>query len=235
MKRRALHARRAAGGFTLLELLIATAVGAIVLIVIQTAFFGALRLHNTTHAHIEADLAVQRALSIVRRDFSGLMLPGGPLSGQLQTTTFSSTMGDSFGERVSPDIFTNSGKIDGWSPFSEVQMVAYYLAPASEGGEGKNLIRATKRNLLPVQDAAGDPRVLLHGVLEAAVEFFDGTTWTDVWDSETSQSLPTALKLRLVLAPPDRTQAASAPIELIVPILVTMAAATAQAAGAAQP
>ena len=33
-------------GFTLLELIIATAVGAVVLVVIQTTFFSALRLHN---------------------------------------------------------------------------------------------------------------------------------------------------------------------------------------------
>ena len=39
-------------GFTLLELIIATAVGAVVLVVIQTTFFSALRLHNTTHARL---------------------------------------------------------------------------------------------------------------------------------------------------------------------------------------
>ena len=64
-------------GFTLLELLIATAVGAVVLIVIQTTFFGALRLHNTTHARIDSDLLLQRALGLVRKDFAGIMLPGG--------------------------------------------------------------------------------------------------------------------------------------------------------------
>ena len=54
--------RSAQRGFTLLELLIATAVGAVVLLVVQTTYFGALRLHNTTHARLEEDLVIQRAL-----------------------------------------------------------------------------------------------------------------------------------------------------------------------------
>ena len=47
------NAGRGRRAFTLLELLVATAVGAVVLIVVQTTFFSALRLHNTTHTRID--------------------------------------------------------------------------------------------------------------------------------------------------------------------------------------
>lgn len=219
MKRDPLRSFHARGGFTLLELLIATAVGAIVLLVIQTTYFGALRLHNTTHARIDEDLIVQRALGIVRRDFSGLLLPGGTLSGQFQTQDFSSLTKDSYGERISPDLFTNSGKIDGWNPFSDVQMVAYYLAPGENGGT--NLLRVVTRNLLPVQEtSAAEEQVLLQGVAEASVSFFDGTEWIDTWDSEVTSTLPTALKLSLVMLPHDAGQAVAGPIELVVPVMV---------------
>jgi type II secretion system protein J len=222
------------GGFTLLELLIATAVGAVVLVVIQTSFFGALRLHNTTHARAEADLSLQRALGIIRRDFAGLMLPGGVLSGQLQTTVFSSSLGDSFGERVTPDLFTTSGKVDGWNPFSEAQMVAYFLAPTHDGSGAKDLVRAVKRNLLPVQDQPGEPQVLLRGVMEATLEFYDGAGWIGEWDSESTSMLPNALKLRLVLATEAGQRASTEPVELVVPVLVkTSASAAAEAAEAA--
>lgn len=221
MKRDRFNPHRSRGGFTLLELLVATAVGAIVLLVIQTTFFGALRLHNTTHARIDDDLSVQRALGIVRRDFAGLMLPGGVLSGQLQTENFSSLTRDSYGERVSPDLFTNSGKIDGWNPFSEVQMVAYYLAPAADGGGGKDLVRVLTRNLLPVQETSAEDRALLAGVASASVSFFDGTGWVDTWDSTATSTLPRALKLSLVMMPHDASQSPAAPIELVVPVMVT--------------
>ena len=212
---------RATGGFTLLELLIATAVGAIVLLVINATFFGALRLHNTTHERIDTDLSLQRALGIVRKDFAGIMLPGGELGGQLQTETFSSNALDATGERVSPDIFTSSGKIDGWTQFSEQQMVSYFLAPATAGGTGKSLVRVTTRNLLPAQDAATDEQILLTGVTSATTEFYDGTDWVDTWDSSVTSTLPTGIRFRLVLATREAGQLTPAPIELIVPVLVT--------------
>src|SRR5882757_5797024 len=83
------------GGFTLLELLVATAVSAIVLLVINATFFTALRLHNTTHESIDRDLEVQRAIGIVRKDLAGIVLPGNPaattntFAGQLSTNTAS--------------------------------------------------------------------------------------------------------------------------------------------------
>lgn len=206
-------------GFTLLEMLIATAAGAVVLIVIQTTFFGALRLHNTTHERIDEDLALQRALSIIRRDFAGLMLPGGTLSGQLQTSNFSSLGSGSYGERVTPDLFTSSGRIDGWSPFAEVQMVAYYLAPAS-GGPGSDLLRVVTRNLLPLEESAVEPEVVLHGVAAASVLFYDGMGWTEAWDSTATNSVPTGIKLSLVMRSADSAQNAPAPVELVVPISV---------------
>jgi general secretion pathway protein J len=226
--------RRSGRGFTLLELLLATAVGAVVLIVIQTVFFSALRLHNTTHERIDSDLGIQRALGIVRRDLAGLMHPGGMLSGQLQTTNFSSTIGDSFGDRISPDIFTNSGKIDGWNPFAEVQMVAYFLAPSSTVAAGRDFVRVVTRNLLPVQETPGEPEVLLHGVNEATVEFCDGNGWTDEWDSEVMSALPTAIRLRLTLAASELDRPAAEPIELVVPVFVTTSA-SARAAAANMP
>ena len=125
MRREAPSTGRFAGGFTLLELLIGIVVGSVVLIVIQTSYFGALRLHQTTHARIEEDRRVQRAVGILRRDFAGLMLPGGEtsLAQGLQTSPFSGSMADAIGERVTPDLSTNTGRIDGWTPFADQQRV----------------------------------------------------------------------------------------------------------------
>ena len=204
-------------GFTLLELLIGTAVGAVVLVVIQTTFFGALRLHNTTHARIDEDLVLTRALGIIRQDFAGILLPGGTLSGQLQSTTFSSSSTATPGDRVTPDLYTSSGKVDGWNPFSEVQRVSYTLANSSDPRAGRDLIRVVTRNLLPVQEALPDEQVILPGVTSASVEFYDGNAWTDTWDSEATTSLPTAIKLVLAMA--NSPAQSTSPIELIVPIL----------------
>jgi type II secretion system protein J len=235
---RRLQSRR---GFTLLELLLATAVGAVVLLAIQTVFFTALRLHTTTHSKIDEDLELQRALSIIRQDLAGIRLPPNTanqnnppttLAGPLQTSNFSSGPGENLGDRVSPDLYTNSGKVDGWNPFSEVQMVSYYLSTANNSPTGRNLIRVAKRNLLPVQDEVGEPQVLLHGVQDAAVAFHDGTDWTDTWDSDSTSTLPYGLKFVLTMAAPAPNQPAPAPYEIVVPVVV-MTTTTAQEVAAA--
>ena len=102
---------------------------------------------------------VERALGILRRDLAGVMLPPNPastavrLSGQLTTDVSSTNTLDGSAERITPDIFTNSGRIDGWSSFADVQMVSYYLAPAADGGSTRDLVRVVTRNLLPVLEA----------------------------------------------------------------------------------
>lgn len=223
------HILRVRRGFTLMELLLAIAVGSVVLIVIQTTFFGALRLHRTTHARLDDDRAVERTLAIVRRDLAGLMLPGGVLSGELQTTAFSSMTAGTQGDRVTPDLFTSSGRIDGWTPFADVQSVAYYLSPATAASEGRDLIRVVTRNLLPVQETQPEETVLLQNVAAAEMMFFDGSGWVDHWDSSATATLPAALRFSLSMAPRERNGPAPAPVEIVVPVTATTTASQTQA------
>lgn len=238
--RAALSSRRRSreSGFTLLELLLATAIGAIVLLVINATFFGALRLHNTTHEKIDQDLVVQRTLSILRRDFAGIMLPANPqattytLSGQLTTEVATENDLDNTSERITPDIYTNSGKIDGWNSYSEVQRVAYYLSPSTDGRPARNLVRVVTRNLLPVIEVSNENQTLLTGVSSAGISYFDGENWLETWDSITTTSLPTAIKFSLVLAGRDGelSRSDADPIELIVPVILKTAATLQQEA-----
>lgn len=217
-------------GFTLIELLLATAVGAIVLLVINATFFSALRLHDATHAAIDHDLVVQRALGIVRRDLEGLVLPAATqtantLAGPLQTEAFSETSLDGVGERVTPDFYTNSGRIDGWTQYADIQTVAYYLTSSNAiGNANKNLVRLVTRNLLVPQQgvSTAEEQVILHDVISAGVSYYDGNSWVDTWDSTTTSTLPYALRFSVVVAPRngEAVRVDPAPIELIVPVLV---------------
>lgn len=223
------HPRRAVRAFTLLELLLSTAIGAIVLLVINATFFSALRLHHTTHDKIDDDLVVQRTLGIVRRDLAGIMVPANPqatttrFAGQLQTDSYTTNALDTTGERITPDITTNSGRIDGWSSFADVQTVAYYLTPDANGRPTKSLVRVVTRNLNPASpDIVTDDQTLLTGVTSAAISYYDGESWVETWDSVTTSSLPYAIKFSLLLAPRDGavSRAEPSPIELLVPVIV---------------
>jgi type II secretion system protein J len=222
-----------AGGFTLLEVVIATAVGAIVLLVINTTFFTALRLNNTTTERLATDLELQRALGIVRRDLAGVMLPGnnGVFAGPLQTTLASSLTQGTYGDKVGPNLYTNTGSVDGWNPFSEVQLVDYYLAPATDGSDTKVLVRAVTRNLLSPQATTPDLQTLLTRVTDARIEFYDGTAWTSAWDSAATGTMPSAIRFQIVQAGIDPQQPAGEPVTIVVPVVVATAASTTAAAG----
>jgi type II secretion system protein J len=226
--------RRANRGFTLVELLMASVVGAIVLLVISGTYFNALKLYNATNEQVDSDLVLQRALGLVQSDLSGLLLPKGVLSGQFQTAPTQSLTQDFSDTRLSPDIYTTSGVVNGWNPFSEAQVVAYFIAPANDGTGTKNLVRAVTRNLLPSQTPTTDQKVLLSGVTDAEFDYYDGSEWTDTWDSTVTYTLPQAVRFSLRLAARNTGQAQAQPIELVVPVLVTTRTSQLQAA-ASQP
>jgi prepilin-type N-terminal cleavage/methylation domain-containing protein len=218
----------AESGFTLLELLIATVVAAFVLLVINGTYFGALRLHNSTQARVDNDLVLDRTLGLVKKDLEGLRLPAGAnavapvgtFSGQFQDTPTDSPVQEFSDTRVSPDFYTTTGEVDGWNPYSEVQVVTYFLAPATDGSNTKNLVRAVTRNLLPATQATTDEQILMTGVAGAEFDYYDGTEWDTTWDSTATSTVPYAVRFTLSLAGSNPNQV-PAPVLLVVPVMVS--------------
>jgi len=214
-------------GFTLLEVLIATAVFAIVLAAMNTVFFGAMRLRNTTTESIEASLPVQQALAIIKRDLSNLVVPGGVLSGSFQTTSITNGLTGHW----SPNFYTATALIDPSSPWAEVQRVTYGLViSTNRNAVGRDLVRATTRNLLPV--LVEDPPVqqrLLGEVQDLRLSYYDGAQWRDSWDSTSADlgtgrtnTLPQAIKIQIQRSQPAsaRGAALAGTLELVVPVVV---------------
>jgi general secretion pathway protein J len=214
-----------ARAFTLLEVLLAVAVFSVVLAAINTVFFSALRLRNKTNEVFEKALPLNHALSLIKRDLEGIMLPGGRLSGSFSTSLDSMTNAPaSTGERVTPDIYTAGGNVTELSVWADVVKVAYFLAPPTNHASvtgGKHLIRRVTRNLLPVNVEEPESQWLMEGVETMRLQYYDGMSWIDTWDSSVSTNLPRAVRVQLTLVQ-DRIgmRQRSAPIELIVPVFV---------------
>ncbi len=226
-------ARTPSGGFTLLEILLATAVSAIIILALQTVFFAALRLRNTTTQMTQRNVPLQRAVSIIEKDLAGIMLPGGVLSGLFQTESGSMLDVGSSGDRVGPDFYTTSAQIDNRTPFSEVQRVSYSLVDSGDAARGKTLVREVSRNLLPALTDEAEQQELLHGVAEAEFLYFDGTSWVDYWDSSESSTLPSAIKLRLTMVgDPNFSTSQQSSTEIVVPIMATTTTSATAAAAA---
>ncbi len=226
--------------FTLLELLLAILVFAIVLGAIHVVFFSALKLRNRTSATIERSLPLQQALGIIKRDLANLAPPGGTFSVALQSTptvsptaggstnsTGASNLSDSQDRGNGPQFYTAVAVVDDNAPWGEIERVSYYLAQPTNNTPGMDLHRSVTRNLLPVMQSDAEDQFLMSGVDSIKFEYYDGNDWQDTWDSTQTDSatglannLPSAIKVELQLHPESNVNGVPAPVEFVVPLMV---------------
>src|SRR5262245_62387354 len=79
-------------GFTLMEVLLALAVSAVILSAIGGVFFSALRLRDRTTAMLDDAAPVQRTVSTIRRDLQGAAAPNGDLTGLFRSEEHTSEL-----------------------------------------------------------------------------------------------------------------------------------------------
>jgi len=215
-----LHSR-SSRAFTLLEVLVAVAIFAIVVAAIHTVFFGALRLRNSTADGFEKVLPLQHTLATMKRDLYGIIPPGGTFSGQFQTVPTNTTSSEPAGRRVSPDIQTNTGIVDDITPWGDLRRVAYYLRPPTNGLDGLDLFRAVTANLLPVNSETPVMQRMMGGVDDVQFLYYDGASWINTWDSTVTTNLPRAIKVQIALTGVGGVaSSANQPVELVVPVMV---------------
>lgn len=225
------------GGFTLLEILIAVSIFAILLAAINGVFYSAMRLQRSATRTVEEALPIQQTLAILKRDLQGIVAPGGPLTGPLQPSTAATgtaanmvpqgASGGGMGQQGSTVFYTCTGAIDDSTVFGDVQKVAYYLKnPDYKNTPGKDLVRLVSRNLLASVQEQAVEQWLMGGVDHFQLAFFDGANWADTWDSTTpdkttgaTNNLPRAIKVQIDLAV-NYGEPRPAPVQLLVPIVV---------------
>lgn len=217
------RARRS--GFTLIEVLLALAICAIVMVAINAVFATALHLRDRTSAVLEASLPVNRAFEILRGDLKGTVGPGGFLAGDFKCGAQS--MGTSMGMSGEAgggglDFFTSTGQISDTAPWGDVQEVFYELqAPSDRSEAGMQLVRCVNRNLLATTTQTADVQWLMSGVQTIHFECYDGTQWRDTWDTSlTDTNLPTAVRVSIQLVAKEGDDARNLqPLAMVVPLL----------------
>ncbi len=207
-----------AAAFTLIELLIAMSIFAIVLAAINTVFFAAIRLRLKTSAIVDAEVPVDRAVDILKRDFAGIMQ-----TGVIAGAFCSDTMVQGLSQPVMLEIFTTTGVPGEAEPWGDVQKIDYWLqAPTNNTGPGgRDLVRGVTRNLLAPTTLMPEKRPLLQGIQNLKFTYFDGTNWIDTWNSVNMYSnTPTAIKLRVDFVKPKNGGVFNPPLLMTVPISI---------------
>ena len=206
-------------GFTLIEVLFAALAFAIVLAAVNAVFYGSLRLRERADEKQKESLPRLQALELLKRDLRAAFYSEG-----LRANRFHCEPSRGLGVLADQiQFFAKSGITDQAAPWSDMQQIEYYLAPANKPHEYQNrleLVRAVNRNLLaPTYQPPMEQR-LISGVSAFQLSFFDGETWTTSWDSELQEPvLPKAVQIYLEFAPTNRINALPPSLTHIVPIL----------------
>jgi type II secretion system protein J len=217
--RDARHIRR--GGFTLVEVMLAMAVCAVVLAAINGVFFGALRLRETTNRVVDESQPAQLALGTMRSDLQSAVSPttNGVMTGDFRVGDITSA---GLNQNVSIEMYTTTGALHENEPWGEVQRVTYGLRPPAggAGAQGQDLVRSVTRNLLATITPVPEDQWVMGHVQNLTFDCYDGTQWRNTWDTTLSDTnLPIAVRVTIQLAGEDPSDPrAREPIVLLVPV-----------------
>ncbi|MGA3284975.1 MAG: GspJ family type II secretion system protein [Verrucomicrobiota bacterium] len=208
--------------FTLIEMILAVGVAALVLAVIGSVFFAALHLRNVTQAAVDEATPVDQALAVLRRDLQCAVTPTNGtskiLSGDFRVGTLTSP---GLSQSVAIEMFTATGALRDNVPWGDIQKVTYELKdPVARNASGKDLYRSVTRNILTTTTASVEDQWMMSGVQRIEFLCFDGSQWFDTWDTtgimSVNTNLPVAVRVRIQLA--GNNTANTQPIEILVPI-----------------
>lgn len=210
--------------FTLIELILAVGIAAIVLISINAVFFGALRLRDATAAAVDEAAPLEQAFALMRRDLQ-CAVPPNPnavmsLSGSFRTGNLASV---GVSDTVNAEIYTATGALHENEPWGDIQRVTYGLKTATPpAGRAKDLVRTVTRNLLSGTTPEIEEQFLLGGVESVQFVCYDGAQWQTEWDTSSTGSLntnlPTAVRVLIQMAARGGVNSRLGPSEMVVPI-----------------
>jgi len=211
------------GAFTLIEILVATAATAILLIALYGVFSQGLRLRDEATRRVQESRLRSRAAEVLRDDLRHAMVTGSRLAATL--TASSRAPSSRFPGYLS---FTTATGLTTTNAFrGDLQEVSYFIVddPLSTNQNAGVLVRSVDRNLLaPVRQATYEER-LLHGVTELETEFYDGANWVTSWDyTGVDSALPLAVEVRVRQVADHPLDSAPPPIEVFLPWTIQVAA-----------
>jgi type II secretion system protein J len=183
-------------GFTLLELLIAMMMMAIIAASLYTSMSIGFRARESAEKVVEKGRSVEIAVELIKGMLASAMDPDGVLAGEFKGEDESGDSG------YDADILTfytadhNPGEDELASDIEKVEL----SVSTREDTEEKVIVRKVTTNLLSPETLDPDEEILCPNVRSMNLEYYDGSDWQDEWDSsENDNALPKAVKITIVL------------------------------------
>lgn len=211
-------------GFTLLEIIVASAVMSVIAITLFAALRLTYRARNSALAAVAPARSAQIAMDLVRQDLESALPPSGVLAGAflgqfgIDSANASSIEFYCVGGDSSALLGVNSARTGGAGGMRDdrdptliggIRRINLLVRPAPDG-RSNILVRQTTRNLLSPTFVEPEEEVLCRGVRAFTLRYFDGFSWQDEWDSTAvADMLPMAVEVTLELDTPSATHIAA--------------------------
>jgi type II secretion system protein J len=208
-------------GFTLIEMILAIGIAAIVLIAVNAVFFTALHLRDDTTNMVDEATPVDAAVNYIKRDLQCAVTPTNGtskiLSGGFRAGSGINSLG--VGDPVAVEFFTASAASSDSAPWADIQRVTYELkTPTTQSATGRDLYRSVVRNLLSLSTPEVTDQLMLNGVQSVKFSGYDGAQWQETWDTTDPTAINTNLPLAVRVEIQMAGRADTGPIQIVVPI-----------------
>ncbi len=188
-------------GFTLLEMLIAIGLLAMLGVATATALDAGITSHETLTRRIATLEQLQRTQMQIRRDLEQILLrEGRDLQGDPITPGLNIFAEDRYSAGQTLISFFKGGRreLNNGRPSSAIERIRYRL------DDGK-LLRDSSAVLDPWGEDSYHSRLLSEGIDEVSIRFFHDNSWIDSWPplstTATTPALPKAIAVELKLSP----------------------------------
>ena len=206
-----------------MEVMFATMAFALILLVMQMTFSGALGLRNRMQKRVDQQSALTLAMSIMKRDLENMIVTGGLMAEGI----FCGEMGSPDMPNDQLEFYSTTAVVSDQLPWGDVQKVGYLLGVDPMQTVTTNLGQALmrlSRNALPLEanEEAPVETLMLDNVRSLQFEFFDGLEWLQTWDSTVNEpAVPLAVRamVEVFTDNPNPTGRQTRIWEVLVPIL----------------
>jgi type II secretion system protein J len=199
---RFVSSRSPRSAFTLIELVLAMAMAALLALALYGAMSAAIRARRSADAAVEPTRAVSIAADMIHQDLESVPPPTGILAGPFQGTHSTGPRGDN-DDLTFYSLGTDAQDAD--SPLAEG--IRKIELAVNTDVNPPALVRRVTRNLLASSDPIINEEVICRDVQAFSVRYYDGTTWQEDWDSTTlGDVLPMSVSITIELADPTNAQ-----------------------------
>lgn len=191
--------RRHTTGFTLLELILAVTITAVISSVMFASLRIAFKARDQAEGRLAGRVAARTTLDLIAADLSAAPAPTGRIAGPFIGTN--ERMGAAR-EADTISFVTAAIALPADEDLGDLRGVELALIEDPNDPATRMLVRYVTSNLLASTVPEPEAQVLARGVVAFNVRYFDGGDWLDEWDSaEQEDALPNAVELTLTVRP----------------------------------